>query len=156
MIAPVTMKTSSTNMPLINVSAYVAVQQPVTVMPSQIILAPGPFTNAVQQVVSIRSTATNALVLSDASINVPGAAVRIEEPQPGRYFNLAVDFPVGFQIKPGEKVELSVKSNHPKFELIKVPVFQPQPAAATGVPGAPPTAQVKQAKAPASAEKPQP
>ena len=30
MVAPVTIKTSSTNMPLINVSAYVAVQQPVT------------------------------------------------------------------------------------------------------------------------------
>ena len=150
MIAPVTMKTSSTNMPLINVSAYVAVQQPVTVMPSQIILAPGPFTNAVQQVVSIRSTATNALVLSDASINVPGAAVRIEEPQPGRYFNLAVDFPVGFQIKPGEKVELSVKSNHPKFAVIKVPVFQPQRAAATAVPVALPPVEVKQTKTPAA------
>jgi hypothetical protein len=158
-IAPVTVKTSSTNMPLINVSAYVVVQQPVTVTPTQIILAPGPFTNAVKQVIVIRSTGTNALVLSDASVNVAGAAVRVEETQPGRSFNLTVDFPVGFQIKPGEKVELSAKSNHPKFALIKVPVFQPQPATpATGVPVALPAVGVKQAKTPASATavKPQP
>ena len=109
-------------------------------------------------VVTIRSTGTNALVLSDASVNVPGAAVRVVETQPGRFFNLTVDFPVGFQIKPGEKVELSAKSNHPKFALIKVPVFQPQPVApATGVPVALPAAGVKQTKIPASAtaEKPQ-
>src|SRR5262245_28798888 len=46
MMAPVSLKTSATNMPLINVSAYVAVQQPVTFSPSQIILPPGPATNA--------------------------------------------------------------------------------------------------------------
>jgi len=144
MIAPVTLKTSSTNMPLINISAYVVVQQPVTVMPSQIMLAPGPFTNAVHQVVTIRSTGTNALALSDASVNVAGAAVRVDETQPGRSFNLTVDFPEGFQMKPGEKVELSVKSNHPKFALIKVPVFQAQRAAPTAVPVALPTTQVEQ------------
>ena len=159
MVAPVTIKTSSTNMPLINVSAYVAVQQPVTVTPAQIMLAAGPFTNAVKQIVSIHSTGTNALVLSDASVNVPGVKARIEEPQPGRLFNLIVDFPVGFQTKPGESVEVSVKSNHPKFPLIKVPVFQPQrAAAATGLPVALQPAQLKPTQTPAAAaaEKPKP
>ncbi len=159
MVAPVTLKTSSTNMPLINVSAYVAVQQPVTVTPGQLILAAGPLTNAVKQVVSIHSTGTNSLVLSDASVNVPDAKVRIEETQPGRFFNLTVDFPEGFQTKPGERVEVSVKSNHPKFAVIKVPVFQPQRAAAApGLPVAPQPSQLKLIKTPATAapEKPKP
>ncbi len=158
-IAPVTLKTSSTNMPLINVSAYVVVQQPVIVTPNQILLGPGPFTNAVRQVVSIRSVGTNALVLSDASVSVPGAAVKVQETQPGRAFNLAVDFPVGFQIKPGEAVELSVKSNHPKFALIKIPVFQTQRSPGPAVfPGPLPPPQLNSTKASASttAAKPQP
>ena len=147
MITPISLKTSSTNMPVINVSAYVVVQQPVTFTPSQIILPPGPFTNAVHHVITVRSTATNALVLSDANVNVPGAEVRVQETQPGRFFNLTVDFPAGFEIKPGQQVEVSVKSNHPKFPLIKVPVFQPQRAAAANpVPGVLPTTRLVPAK----------
>src|SRR5881394_867265 len=64
MVAPVTMKTSATNMPTLSVSAYVAVQQPVTVSPNQILLAAGPITNAVHHVVTVRNTGTNSLVLS--------------------------------------------------------------------------------------------
>jgi len=138
-VAPVTLKTSSTNMPVINVSAYAVVQQPVTVAPSQIILPPGPFTNVVHHVITVRNTGTNSLVLSDANVNVPGAEVHVQETQPGRFFNLSVDFPVGFEVKAGQQVEVSVKSNHPKFPLIKVPVFQPQrPPTAAAVPGVSP------------------
>ena len=129
-VAPVTLKTSSTNMPVINVSAYAVVQQPVTVAPSQIILPPGPFTNVVHHVITVRNAGTNSLVLSDASVNVPGAEVRVQEIQPGRVFNLTVIFPAGYEMKPEQKTELKVKSNHPKFPLITVPVFQPRPLAA--------------------------
>jgi hypothetical protein len=135
-VAPVTLKTSSTNMPVINVSAYAVVQQPVTVAPSQIILPPGPFTNVVHHVVTVRNTGTNSLVLSEANVNVPGAEVHVQETQPGRLFNLSVDFPAGFEVKAGQQVEVSVKSNHPKFPLIKVPVIQPQrPPTAAAVQG---------------------
>src|SRR5256712_4604124 len=72
-VAPVTLKTSSTNMPVINVSAYAVVQQPVTVAPSQIILPPGPFTNVVHHVITVRNTGTNSLILSEANVNDPGA-----------------------------------------------------------------------------------
>jgi len=126
-------------MPVINVSAYAVVQQPVAVAPSQIILPPGPFTNVGHHVITVRNTGTNLLVLSDANVNVPGAEVHVQETQPGRFFNLSVDFPVGFEVKAGQQVEVSVKSNHPKFPLIKVPVFQPQrPPTAAAVPGVSP------------------
>src|SRR2546426_8204639 len=142
-VAPVTLKTSSTNMPVINVSAYAVVQQPVTDAPSQIILPPGPFTNVVHHVITVRNTGTNSLVLSDASVNVPGAEVRVLETQPGRFFNLSVDFPVGFEVKAGQQVEVSVKSNHPKFPLIKVPVFQPQrPPTAAAIQGVSPATRI--------------
>jgi len=124
----------------------------VTVAPSQIMLPPGPFTNVVHHVITVRNSGTNPLVLSDANVNVPGAQVHVQETQPGRVFNISVDFPAGFEVKAGQQVEVTVKSNHPKFALIKVPVFQPQLAApAAGIPVALPTAQVNQTKTPASA-----
>src|SRR5438477_2774528 len=151
--APVSLKTSSAKMSNINVTAYVVVQQPVTVMPAQIMLPAGPFSNTVHHVVTVRNTGTNALVLSDASVNVPGVEVHVQETQPGKYFNLNVDFPVGFQVEAGKKVEVTVKSNHPKFPVLTVPVFQPQrPAPAAALPTVTPVARVAPGKT-ATAEK---
>ena len=134
-------------------TAYVVVQQPVTVMPAQIMLPAGPFSNTVHHVVTVRNTGTNALVLSDASVNVPGVEVHVQETQPGKYFNLNVDFPVGFQVEAGKKVEVTVKSNHPKFPVLTVPVFQPQrPAPAAALPTVTPVARVAPGKT-ATAEK---
>jgi len=81
--------------------------------------------------------------------------VNVQETQPGRYFNVTVDFPVGFQLQPDQKVEVTMKSNHPKFPLLTVPVFQPQrPTAAAGTPGVTPVARVVPGKpAPPATEK---
>ena len=132
--APVTLKTSSEKMPTISVTAYVAVQPAVAVMPNQISLPAGPLAKAMSPAVKIRSNGTNSLVLSEASANIPEAEVRLEETQPGRLFNLVVSFPAGFQIQPDQKVEVTLKSNHPKFPLIKVPVVQSKSPAAAATP----------------------
>jgi hypothetical protein len=132
--APVTLKTSSEKMPTISVTAYVAVQPAVAVKPNQIVLPAGPLAKAMSPTVKIRSNGTNPLVLSEASANIPEAEVRLDETQPGRLFNLAVSFPAGFQIQPDQKVEVTVKSNHPKFPLIKVPVVQSKSPAAAATP----------------------
>src|SRR5438034_7291735 len=120
------MKTSSAKMPTLTVSAYLLVHEPVVVAPNQITLPLGPLAAAMSPTISIRNSGTNSMALSDASVNVPGAEVRVQEIQPGRLFSMAVNFPAGFQIKPDQKVEVTVKSNHPKFPLITVPVIQPQ------------------------------
>jgi len=55
----------------------------------------------------------------------------------GRAFNLTVDFPAGFQVEPGQKIEVTANSNHPNFPRITVPVVWLQMAAppqARGVP----------------------
>lgn len=128
-MAPVTLKTSSSNHPTLRVSAYVTVQQPVTVEPNLIMLPQGPLTNAMQRVLTIRNKGTNALVLSEPRVTVTGPEARVEERQQGLLFTLTVDFPVGFQAQLGQDVEVTVKSNHPKFPLIKVAVLQLQPGA---------------------------
>jgi len=130
----ITLKTSSTNMPVINVTAWANVQQAVMVMPSQITLPSGPLANAMPSTISIRNNVTNALALTEPAVNAKGVDVQLKELQPGRYFTLTVSFPAGFEMAQGEKVELSVKSNHPQFPAIKVPVIQPPRPARSVVP----------------------
>jgi hypothetical protein len=118
-------------MPTITLNAYLVVVQPVVTSPNQIILPAGPLTDAVKSVVMIRNDGTNSLVLSEPGVNAPGADVSVVETVIGRMFTLSVNFPAGLQIKPDEKFEVTVKSNHPKFPLIRVPVIQAQPHTAT-------------------------
>jgi hypothetical protein len=139
----ITLKTSSTNMPVINVTAYAIVQPALTVAPAQITLQAIQLGNPTPATVSIRYIGTNVLALSEAAVNAKGVEVDLKEVQPGRDFTLAVSFPAGFEMAPGEKVELSVKSNHPQFPMIKVPVIQPPRPASLfdplGTPAVPPT-----------------
>jgi hypothetical protein len=123
----VTLKTSAAEMPGLYVAAYLIAKQAVTVSPDPIRLPAGPLTGVMSITVSVRNNETNALVLSDAGINLPGATVRLQESQPGRIYSLMLTLPVGFEAKPDQRVELSVKSNHPRFPLIKVPVLGPTP-----------------------------
>jgi hypothetical protein len=127
--APVSVKTSSPRMPMITVNAYVVVQQAVLVAPNRITLPTGRLAAAMSQSVKILNKGTNALVLSDARVNSPRTEVRLQEVQPGRVFSLMVNFPAGFQVNPDKEVEVSVRSNHPQFPLIKVPVVQQAPIA---------------------------
>ena len=133
----ITLKTSSTNLPVINVSAWANVQPVVVAVPAQIALPMAPLANAMPSTVSIRNNGTNTLALSEPTVNAKGVDVQLKETEPGRAFALAVKFPAGFEIAQGEKVELSVKSNHPQFPTIKVPIMQPpRPAPPVAVPTA--------------------
>ena len=87
--------------------------------------------------VTIQNNSTNLLQLSEPVVNVPGVDAQIKEMQPGKSFTAMLAFPQGFEVPPGQQVELSVKSSNPKFPVVKVPVMQmPRPAP----PAAPPRA----------------
>jgi hypothetical protein len=105
------------------------VQQAVIVAPNRITLPTGRLTASMSQSVKILNKGTNALALSDARVSIPRTEVRLQEIQPGRVFSLMVNFPEGFEVTPGKEVEVSVRSNHPQFPLIKVPVIQQAPIA---------------------------
>jgi hypothetical protein len=135
----ITLKTSSTNAPLLSVSAYAMVQQTVVVSPQQITLPAGPLKTPVSTSVLIRNNSTNSLAVSDVRLELPGVDVKVAEPQTGRVYSVTMTFPVGFQLPPDQKPALMMKSSHPRFAEIKVPVLQLKPvAAATAPAGAPP------------------
>ena len=139
---PITLKTSSPKMPVISLTAFAMLQPLLAVNPPQIALPAGPLPQATPITVTIQNNSTNPLVLSDPAINAPGAEVQLKEIQPGRLFNLAINFPAGFQEQPGQSIEAVVKSSLSKFPVVKVPVLQPIPApavhnAASATPPAP-------------------
>ncbi len=49
-----------------------------------------------------------------------------------------VAFPQGFEATPGQKVELSFKTSHPKIPVLKVPVIQMRRPVSPGAPAAAP------------------
>jgi hypothetical protein len=144
---PITLKTTYAKMPVITVTAFAMVQQLLAVTPNQINLPPGPLPTAQQHNVTIQNNGTNAMALSDAAINIPGAEVQLREFQAGHLFTLTATFPAGFQ-RPSSatNAEIHIKSNHPKYPLITIPVIQPLPPppaapAPAAVPAAAPGAQ---------------
>lgn len=134
----INLRTSSTNPAVISVPVAANVQPAVQVIPTYITLTAGPLDKAVTNSVAIQNNSSNALQLSEATVNVLGVGTEIREMQTGKTFTALVGFPQGFQIPPGQQVELSVKSSNPKFPLLKVPVMQmPRPPAPPAPPAAP-------------------
>jgi hypothetical protein len=122
--ASITLKTSSQQEPIISVRAFVVLKHAVEVIPSQFVLGP-PATNVTKLVATVRNNDTDVLVLSEPKANVPGVQVEVQATVPGGgQFYLAVNFPAGFTVQRGQPVEVSVKTSHPKFPIIRVPVLQ--------------------------------
>jgi Protein of unknown function (DUF1573) len=149
----ISLKTTWTNTPVIVVTAVANVQPAIMVIPSYVTLAPGPLPYAVTNSVMIQNNSTNRLELSEPAVNVPGVAAQIRETQPGKSFIALLAFPQGFQSPAGQQIELSVKSNNPRYPVVKVIVMQlqrpptavlpaPAPAAAPVVAPAPPVNQL--------------
>ena len=118
----ISLKTSAPKMPVLKISTWAVAQPAVTVMPPKLVLPANPVVNSVTQYVSIRSIWSNPLTLSEPVFNAKGASLDIKELQPGRYYTMVIVFPAGFKMGAGEQLELSVKSNHPQFPIIKVPI----------------------------------
>jgi hypothetical protein len=126
----ISIKTSITNMAALNIPVTAIAPQPALfVIPTTVRLSPAVPNQTITQTVTIQATAAQPLTLSEPGVNAKGIDVLIKELQPGRRYTLTLKFPEGFQITPGEALELSVKSNYPQFPVIKVPITQlPAPA----------------------------
>jgi hypothetical protein len=126
----ITLKTSSTNLPVININAAATLQPTLVATPPTIMAPAAPNTNNVRPVINIRNSISSPMKLSDPVINAKGVDVQINEIEPGKQASLTLTFPPDFTIAPGEKIQLSVKTglaNPPTFE---VPVFQRPPRVA--------------------------
>jgi hypothetical protein len=120
----ITMKTSSTNLPIISVTTYAMPQPALVAMPQSIRLPSGPLSPNYRQPVTIRNNSATPVQLTDPAVNVEGVTVQTTETQPGKLFTLSVIFPTNFQARADKPMELTVKTSHPKYPLLRVPFIQ--------------------------------
>jgi hypothetical protein len=133
------MKTSSPQVPVINVNFLAMVQEMVAVAPAEILIPAVPATSVRAFAVSVRNNSPILMKLSDPSVNAAGVDVQMLEVEPGRQFTLTVMVPSEFAVKEGEKVELTVKSDHPQYPALKVPIrMHAPPPAPVMIPISPP------------------
>jgi len=145
---PVTAKTSSSNMPTVSINAFAMVQPVIQTIPQPFYLPGGALPANNVYTVTVRNNSGTSMALSDPSINVDGATVKVLETQPGRMFNIQVSFPAGFQIQPGQKVEITAKSTLANHPVVKIPVLQLPAPASFQRPPSPPQPPAKQAVTP--------
>jgi hypothetical protein len=121
----ITLKSSYTNKPLVQVRTYVNVLPVLMAIPMQIKLPPLPLTNPYTNKFWVRNNGTNELVLSDPQVNADGVQVEIK-PDPSSSTPLSVIsvFPAGFDVPAGRDLELRLKSNDPLFPSLTVPILQ--------------------------------
>jgi hypothetical protein len=127
----VTMTTSFSNTPPIQIVAWANVQAPLTILPMQLTLPQAPLSNPHPFTITIQNQTTNMMVLSEPAIGGKDVKIELRELQPGHYFNALLTFPDGFELARGEQLQFSVKSSLPNHPLIEVPIMQiPRPAVA--------------------------
>jgi hypothetical protein len=120
----ITIKTSSTNLPVVNINTVAVLVPTLAVNPPSITLPPPPNTNHIRPVVYVRNNGPTPFRLSDPTVNASGVDVQIKEIEPGRYATLTLTFPEDFTIPSGRTVQLTVKTGLPGHPTFEVPVFQ--------------------------------
>jgi len=121
----VTLKTTSTNVPQVQVTAMLMLQPVVAVTPPQINLPPPPLNNGYIHTLTVRNSGTNVLKLSEATVSDVRVGAALKETEAGKVFSVEVNIPQGFEAKPGQNTEVVIKSNHPQFPELKIPILQP-------------------------------
>jgi hypothetical protein len=135
----ITAKTTSTNLPIITVTAMVVLQPPVALFPAALTLQPGPLPAAVTSLVRLFNNQTNSVAFTNAQVNISNVTVAFREEQPGRLFTATLTFPAGLELPPGKPAEFSINTSHPDQPIIRVPITQlpkPAPAPAPAIQGA--------------------
>lgn len=125
----ISLKTSSTNAPVIPINATVILLPTLVASPASIVVPTAPNTNNVRSVIHIRNNGLSLMKLSDPVVNAREVDVQIQEIEPGRYTALTLTFPPEFTMTPGEKIQLSVKTGLAHLPTFEVPVFQGPPPA---------------------------
>ncbi|MBI3852482.1 MAG: DUF1573 domain-containing protein [Verrucomicrobia bacterium] len=132
----ITAKSSSTNLPNIMITAIAMVPQPVVVTPAQLMVQSGPLAKAAQYDVTIWNNQTAPIALSDPTVSLTNVTVQVGERQTGHVFNVALKFPAGFQLPPGQRAELKINTSDPQVPVVTVP-FYPAPVTAPAPAAAP-------------------
>jgi hypothetical protein len=125
--APLVLEPSDPELDPIQVMAYAIERQPLTISPAALVLPAGPVRAGVRPAVTIRDNTGKGIELSEPKINLPGATVELSELQTNRLYRLTPVLPEGFELVSGQRLELTVKTSHPRHREIRVPITSARP-----------------------------
>jgi hypothetical protein len=120
----ITAETSSTILPVIHITVFAAVSGAVMATPAQIALPAKLSPTGTVFSVTIKNDGIKPLPLPEARINDSRVGVKVQETRPGREFVVTATFPRGFTANPDQHIELQVKTSHPQFPVLKIPIYQ--------------------------------
>lgn len=130
----ITLKTSNTNVPQVQVTAMLMLQPIISVSPPQLNLPPPPLANSLVNVLTVHNAGTNSIKLTDLASTDKRIGVSLKETEPGKSFNIEVNIPQGYETQNGQPIEITAKTSHPSQPEIKIPILQlPRPTAALPV-----------------------
>ncbi|HEY6166969.1 MAG TPA: DUF1573 domain-containing protein [Verrucomicrobiae bacterium] len=118
------LKTSATGMPSININAFAMAQAAVTPVPQMIVLPSTPVSPGYHAQATIRNNSRTPVQVSEPTINAEGVTAEVKEVEPGKVFNVTLSFATNFVAKSGQSMALMVKTTHPKYPVVRVPITQ--------------------------------
>jgi hypothetical protein len=138
--ASITLKTSSREVPLLVVPVSIVVQPTMSIIPEQIQITSAPLSGGLTSFVTIVNNSKKVVSFSEPRSSESRISVRFHDPnapavaspgnapglkalEHGQQLTVAVTFPEGFQIHPGQKVVATIKTTHPKVPFITVPIL---------------------------------
>jgi hypothetical protein len=128
----ISMKTSSTNVPDVIITAMTVMQPSLVIAPEHIVLPSEPLDAEWSTTVTIRNQLSAALKLTEPKINAEGVKFEMKETEPGRVYDITFTFPVGFKLDPAVGAEFNAVSSHSQNPSIKIPIAKPAVKVSSG------------------------
>ncbi len=140
----ISIKTSNPDQPTLTVTAISTIQKSVQVTPAQVVVGP-PVDHWTTNRVYIRGNGATHFTLEEPQSSDSRVELKIVPLGTPNLYNLVVAIPPNYQIPRGEHVTATVKSNHPHYPVITVPINQMlRPKGFAGPPVVPGSPLVKQ------------
>lgn len=124
--------TSSTNVPRLEVTAFVAGLPAVALGPRVLRLPSNPGPNTTSAPVHIRSTTPHVLEVRQSSTAPTGTRVLLEAVEKGRLYRLSLVTEAGFRSAEGSDLAVVLESNHPAHRTLRVPISFADPGTNAG------------------------
>ncbi|MDP1581095.1 MAG: DUF1573 domain-containing protein [Candidatus Didemnitutus sp.] len=120
--ALISIRTSHPEQPILRISALALPQPALAVLPAEIRLPAGPLPGNNIHRILIRNHSATPLRIFDVVATDDRLSVSVDEREPGKQFFLNVAFPRGYNAVEQPDASVSVKTSHPKFPVVRVPI----------------------------------
>jgi len=117
----ITLKTSSTNTPVLTFNAMCILQPSVLINPPRVVIPEAQLTGEWTTKVNFRNSLNRPLQLSDVAVNLPGARAELRELESGRTYEVTLVVPATARDAMNE-LALTLKSNFADYPSIRVPI----------------------------------